>query len=790
MNPFDLSLDLDPLPLSSSRGKTRTSTPGAGPSLIRKVRVRKKHRDYPKYFGDIMGEGRPVITEAQSTPLQAPSSASSSQSPHGDKENAEARFACPFDRHNSHEFNPRGHNVCATKFWLDIYHLNRWHDSQYELDMHVMISESYKSCLLMPQDTWDPIAVLCQALKSVTSRTPEEEWQYIYKLLFPEDDRTVSPYHEPGSTVSRSWDDLVTSMTGGQTMGLKVEPGFSQVHTPAHLGNIPPPTSDQEAKGLKREIQSPQAPITKNIDSQTQPPLSYLTNHYLESHETALPSLPENVNPSRRETRYAAISSLPTDNYESVWRLSRSNSMETVSYTSPLSSEPSEEDGSQFSDFDSIDSGSRTYLSFSPAKRTVFDREARRFWSFYNELSVSYWFHLWGAHKTRTKAVSENQSTQRATSAASDTRTPSEFPSNYALSIAPKRKKSDDEDESNNNRNPPKRSNRTPLQKKGLNLACPFHKYKPWKYNHGVLRFRTCSTTPFDAIFRLKKQPVPIEGWTTEMDKKITRRKDELECERWERIYRELFGETLTDVPSPYFVPYDLASANEADLETLLRQEVPRIVLNLMRERIDNWETSHVERFLYTPVAMFALDRMIGSAIEEAFQIYRSATATANDPEATPTPKSSSTNPSIAGDSSSAPWSTWESTPIDPPQASGNQFGGFGFFPAVAPNDTIHPRATGGSPYSGHIREQAPPPAAELAPQHSEVASSSFAPDIPGQLQSAEEYMQQGSNQNVTSAYEAGMDDYMYIDLDFEEDFDDEAFPNVRSGHHGCPARP
>lgn len=42
-----------------------------------------------------------------------------------------------------------------------------------------------------------------------------------------------------------------------------------------------------------------------------------------------------------------------------------------------------------------------------------------------------------------------------------------------------------------------------------------------------------------------------VEGWTTEMDKNVTKRKDETERERWERIYRELFGRTLTNVPSP-----------------------------------------------------------------------------------------------------------------------------------------------------------------------------------------------------------------------------------------------
>lgn len=48
-----------------------------------------------------------------------------------------------------------------------------------------------------------------------------------------------------------------------------------------------------------------------------------------------------------------------------------------------------------------------------------------------------------------------------------------------------------------------------------------------------------------------RMQPVSIEGWSAEMDKKVTKRKDETERERWERIYRELFGRTLTNVPSP-----------------------------------------------------------------------------------------------------------------------------------------------------------------------------------------------------------------------------------------------
>ncbi|KFX91755.1 hypothetical protein V490_05743 [Pseudogymnoascus sp. VKM F-3557] len=743
---------------------------------------------------------------------------------------------CPFHKHDPLKFN---YQYCA-KLWPSIHRLkkhifgqhtdqflcracNRRFDSQDDIQSH---NKEMKLCGLDPQPRLpkDITPATLLALRKTQGpqkpKTPEEEWQDIYQLLFPGDDSKNPPNfefsaglsgHGSESAASNASNDVTPSMITAPAIGSEVQYAFSHAHTSKYLRNLPESPVDQEAEGIERRIQTLQAPIMKDISLPMRTPKdsNFLMIRYLRDDETSL----------------QGESSPPTGGDFGA-ELSPSNSRESLSGTSEQSTELCEEDQSQFSDSDSIDSGTRTYLSFSLGKRTIFDREVRRFWSFYNGLSVSYWFHLWEAHKTRTKAASEHQDIQRGTRTSSDTRGPSEYPSNYTSPIAPKRKKRDDEDEPNSNRNPPKRPNRTSLQKEGLNLACPFHKYKPWKYNHGILRFRTCSTTPFDAIFRLKehlrrvhppplhctrcwdsftdqnslvnhsqadipcqrRQPVSIEGWTPEMDKKMTKRKDETERERWERIYRELFGKTLADVPSPYFVPYDLPSANEADLQTLLHQEVPRIVLNLMREKIDNWETSHVERFLYTSLAMFPLHTMIGSAIEEAFQIYRSATA-ADNPEAPLTPKSSSANPSIAGDSSSAQSATWESTSIDPLQASGDQFVEFGFFPAVAPNDTMHPRTARGSPYSGHIREQAPQPAAGLVPQTSEAASSSFVPNLSGQLRSTEEYMQQGSQQDATSAYGASMDDYMFVNLDFEGDFDNEAFLNVSSGPYGASAR-
>lgn len=219
--------------------------------------------------------------------------------------------------------------------------------------------------------------------------------------------------------------------------------------------------------------------------------------HSLEGHKI---SLPEDGSSFRRESRSPAIS-FPRTGDDFGAELSRTNSSKSRSSTSGKSEELCEEDDTQFSDSEGIDT---SYGALDPVKRALFDNSTRQFWSYYNGLSVSDWIVLWSKHATYTGAASSSQGTQRSTWTAQDAQTPSGCPSNTPSLVAPKRKKRDDEDETNNNGNPSKRSNRVSLQKDGLNLACPFHKHKPWKYNHGILRFRTCSTTPFDAIFRLK----------------------------------------------------------------------------------------------------------------------------------------------------------------------------------------------------------------------------------------------------------------------------------------------
>ncbi|KFY23968.1 hypothetical protein V493_05534 [Pseudogymnoascus sp. VKM F-4281 (FW-2241)] len=532
--------------------------------------------------------------------------------------------------------------------------------------------------------------------------------------------------------------------------------------------------------------------------------------------------------------------SLPTGD-DSNAEPSTSSSKESPSGTSEQNAELCEENDPQLSDFDSIDSDPGTYHSLDPVKRALFDKSTRLFWNVYNKITFSDWSVLWGKHATYRGAASSPQGTQKSTSRTSDTRTPSKISSNSASSLLPpKRKNRDDEDEANNDRNPSKRSNTTSVQREGLNLACPFHKYKPWKYNHGIIRFRTCSTTSFDAIFRLKEhlrrvhprpihctrcwllfadqnslvshgqadvackknQPVSVEGWTAEMDKKVTKLKDETEPERWERIFRELFGRALTNVPSPYFVPYDLAAANEANLETLLHQEVPRIVIESLSEQVKNMDIPDAARALFDPSASyFQFENLIGNAIREVFTTYRSATTPANNSEAPPTPPTSqsfSVNPSIAGGSSTTQSSTLESTPINSLHSSRDQLGSPAPLLAVIPpessdfmrgqNNTAQPRVVNRmSLRTWH--EQSPPLADEVVPQTSEAASSLFPPNPSNQLQNAEAYIQDSMHHDMTSACGAVMDEYMLDGSGLPLNFEDEAFLDSLSDFFsGAPA--
>lgn len=247
-------------------------------------------------------------------------------------------------------------------------------------------------------------------------------------------------------------------------------------------------------------------------------------------------------------------------------------------------------------------------------------------------------------------------------------------------------------------------------------------------------------------------------------------------------------------------MPYDLASANEADLETLLQQEVPRIVLHSLSEQVNNMDIPDAARALFDPsTPYFQFENLIGNAIREVFTTYRSATSTANNSTAPSTTQPSSDNVSIAEDSSVAQSTCWERTAIDLSRSSHHQLASCESLPTVAPpicpdttqrwSDPMHPIATGGSSYSENIHGQVPPPSAELVSCASETTSNIVLPNPPGQMHSARESMQQGGHHNVTSSYGTSMDEFMFVDFDLLGGFDSEAFPSVPSHPYSAPTR-
>jgi hypothetical protein len=88
-------------------------------------------------------------------------------------------------------------------------------------------------------------------------------------------------------------------------------------------------------------------------------------------------------------------------------------------------------------------------------------------------------------------------------------------------------------------------------------------------------------------------------------------------------------------------VPYDLTATNGAELENLLHQEVPRIVLNSLREHINTLDVSDAARALFDASAPhLQFENWIESAIREVFTTFRSSTAAVNNSAAPPTPQS------------------------------------------------------------------------------------------------------------------------------------------------------
>lgn len=244
-------------------------------------------------------------------------------------------------------------------------------------------------------------------------------------------------------------------------------------------------------------------------------------------------------------------------------------------------------------------------------------------------------------------------------------------------------------------------------------------------------------------------------------------------------------------------MPYDLATAGDADLETLLHQEVPRIVLNSMREEVNNMDMPDAARALFNPtIPYFQLENFIGIAIKEVFTTYRSATATANNPEVPLTPQSSSENRSIVEESSAAQSATCENAHTDSMENSRDQLRESESLPPVAAPeirnewDAMRPGATGRGSYQQRVREQVPLSAAESASHVSETASNSFLQNPSSLQQCTEEYMSQGGHHDMTNAYGANMDEYMFVNFDLEGGFNDEAFQDLSTGPSSAPIFP
>lgn len=162
------------------------------------------------------------------------------------------------------------------------------------------------------------------------------------------------------------------------------------------------------------------------------------------------------------------------------------------------------ESESESDESDNMDADSKTYPAFDLVKRALLSDSTRQFWNFYNRLSKSDWAAHWLKHAINVGAASSPGEASKSTYKTSDTQTqPKSSLNTSPLSQKRQIRDDEDEDDTNNDKRPSKRRNRIP-QKDGLDLACPFHKYEPWRYNHNRRRFKTCSTTGFNTIFRLR----------------------------------------------------------------------------------------------------------------------------------------------------------------------------------------------------------------------------------------------------------------------------------------------
>ncbi|TVY20619.1 Uncharacterized protein LARI1_G001289 [Lachnellula arida] len=137
------------------------------------------------------------------------------------------RFACPFRKHNSRQYNIYNNRVCALNHWRSIArvkeHLYRCHQvsphckrcwktfkTQQQLDSHITVAAT-DICDVQPGNP--PTGITPAVEKQLRSRkkshpnqTDEERWKDIYKLLFPNEE-IPSPYFEAVKTETPSSPD-------------------------------------------------------------------------------------------------------------------------------------------------------------------------------------------------------------------------------------------------------------------------------------------------------------------------------------------------------------------------------------------------------------------------------------------------------------------------------------------------------------------------------------------------------------------------------------------------------
>ncbi|TVY48990.1 Resistance to glucose repression protein [Lachnellula occidentalis] len=184
---------------TSPDSSTPTSTTASSNSAPSKQAERKRQRT----DDDELGEDNDDRRSRQPRRSPAP------------REGGETRFACPFRKHNSRQYNIYNNRVCALNHWRSIARVKchqvsphckrcwRTFKTQQQLDSHITVAAT-DICEVQPGNPPTGITPaverqLRSRKKSHPNQTDEERWKDIYKLLFPNEE-IPSPYFEAVKT--------------------------------------------------------------------------------------------------------------------------------------------------------------------------------------------------------------------------------------------------------------------------------------------------------------------------------------------------------------------------------------------------------------------------------------------------------------------------------------------------------------------------------------------------------------------------------------------------------------